>query len=197
MSLQKFFRQVVLISCAVLFSTSAHADWVLDGEQSHLSYGSIKQNSLGEVNHFQKLSGMVDQKGNVNIMIDLASVESWIDIRNERLREFLFKISEFPEARLSSQIDVDKLSKLNVGKRAMIEATFQLDLAGQSQSFDAELIVIRLDEKRTLVLPHELIFVDADDFELLPGLAKLQELAGLDSISSAVPVSFYLTFVDK
>ena len=40
----------------------------------------------------------------------------------------------------------------------------------------------------------EPIIVNAADFELGAGIAKLQELAGLDSISTAVPVSARLVF---
>ena len=44
------------------------------------------------------------------------------------------------------------------------------------------------------VATSEPIIVNAADFELGAGIAKLQELAGLDSISTAVPVSARLVF---
>jgi hypothetical protein len=37
--------------------------------------------------------------------------------------------------------------------------------------------------------------VDAAKFGLSDGVEKLREIAGLDSISHAVPVSFVMTFV--
>ena len=38
------------------------------------------------------------------------------------------------------------------------------------------------------------ILVNAADLELTEGIATLQQIAGLDSISPTVPVSFTLTF---
>jgi hypothetical protein len=45
-----------------------------------------------------------------------------------------------------------------------------------------------------MVTPHGVIFLDLEDFELADAIETLRELAGLDRIATAAPMSFYLTF---
>ena len=52
----------------------------------------------------------------------------------------------------------------------------------------------RIAENKVMVIPHNVIFIDVDDFELADAIETLRELAGLDTIATVVPMSFYLTF---
>lgn len=185
--------------CLFLLSLSltlgaAQADWTLDPEKSQLSYASIKKGSIGENNHFQKLDGRITDAGEITLLIDLASVETWIDIRNSRMKEFFFQTIDFPAATLSGQIDMTKFNDLKIGGQQTFDLSFKFDLHGQSQTIEAELVILRLTETTVVVLPSEFIFLDAEQFNLLAGLKKLQELAKLPSISSVVPINFHLTF---
>ncbi len=186
----------IITFCAIfIFSiTAAHADWILDQEKSNLSYGSIKKNSIGESNHFQHLEGRITEDGNITLLIDLSSVETWVDIRNDRMKEFLFQVTDFPVASLKGQIDMDKFKKLKVGGQMSVDMAFDFDLHGQTQVIESEITVLRLSEKTVVVVPDGIIFLDAEKFNLLPGLEKLKELAKLPSISSTIPVAFHLTF---
>ncbi|VAW05918.1 hypothetical protein MNBD_ALPHA01-1209 [hydrothermal vent metagenome] len=172
----------------------ARADWILDMENSSLSYGSIKKNSVGESNSFRRLDGRITDQGDITLLIDLASVETWVDIRNARMKEFFFETNEFPTAELRGRIDMAKFEKLRIGGQQAVEVSFDLDLHGFQQTFDAQLVVLRSGEKTVVVIPGDIIFLDAEKFNLLPGLEKLKKLAKLPSISSSVPISFYLTF---
>jgi len=188
-------KTALLFLCGMfLFTGIARADWLLDMENSSLSFGSIKNGSIGESNHFQSVEGRITDAGDITLIIDLTSVETWVDIRNARMKEFLFKTNMFPVAILRGQIDLTKFTDLAVGSQQSVEMAFDLDLHGQQQTFDAELVILRLTKERLIVIPAEIIFLDAEKFNLLSGLKKLQELAKLPSISSSVPVSFRLTF---
>mgnify|MGYP002713247214 CR=1 FL=1 len=176
------------------FSIMAHADWVLDPETSHLVYGSIKKNSIGENNHFQKIESRISEKGEIILMIDLASVETWVDIRNDRMKEFIFKTARFPVATLRGQVDMNKFREMPIGSQMIFDMDFELGLNGLTQPIEAELVIIRLAKDQIIVLNQEIIFLDAEKFNLLPGLKKLEELAELPSISTIVPVVFRLTF---
>lgn len=179
---------------SLLLTGVAYADWTLDVEKSHLSYASIKKNSVGENNHFQHLEGRITDKGEITLLIDLASVETWVDIRNARMNEFFFQTMQFPVATLRGQVDMKKFDKLKVGGQQSFDMTFDFDLHGQSQSLEAELVIMRLSKNTIVVIPGEFIFLDVEKFNLLPGLIKLQELAKLPSISHIVPIVFHLTF---
>ncbi|MGB5604289.1 MAG: YceI family protein, partial [Gammaproteobacteria bacterium] len=65
---------------------------------------------------------------------------------------------------------------------------------GQSGPVTAELAVARLGPNKLLVASRKPVVLQVADYELSEGVEKLREVAGLDSISKAVPVSFVLTF---
>lgn len=183
-----------VVGLMALAAQPALADWQLEKETSHLSYGSVKKGSIGESNHFQELDGRINAAGDIELVIDLASVETWVDIRNARMGEFLFNVVDHPVATLRGQVDMAKLKTLEIGAQRLLDVNFVLDLHGQQQPLETELVLLRLSQDKVVVLPHEIIFIDAAKFDLLPGLKKLQELAKLPSISSSVPVAFHLTF---
>lgn len=185
---------IFVISFFLLGLNMAHADWMLDGQKSRLSFGSIKKNSIGESNHFQSLQGRITENGRISLMIKLSRVETWVDIRNERMKEFLFQVADFPMAILTGQVDMAQFEAMKIGDQQPFEVAFDLDLHGEKQTIEAELVILRLSENSVLVIPDEIIFLDLEKFNLLSGVKKLQELAKLPSISSTVPVSFHLTF---
>jgi len=190
-------KNTILISAFVIFllnSGVARADWTLNMDKSGLSFGSIKKNNIGESNHFQHMEGRITDSGEITLLIDLASVETWVDIRNARLKEFFFQTGEFPLATLKGQVDMTKFTKLKPGEQMSFQTNFDFSLHGQQQSLDADLVILRLSDNTVVVIPDEFIFLDAKKFDLLPGLEKLKKLAKLPAISSAVPVAFHLTF---
>jgi hypothetical protein len=54
--------------------------------------------------------------------------------------------------------------------------------------------VTRIAEDRVLATSVEPVIVDAGTLELTEKLAQLQEIAGLPSITPAVPVTFTIAF---
>jgi len=95
------------------------AGWVLDSELSNISFGSIKNDYVGESHTFGKTSGTVTGDGMVTIKLGLGSVETNIDIRNERMREFVF--NNAPNATITAAIDMAELNALPVGGSTNIE----------------------------------------------------------------------------
>ncbi|RMF08014.1 MAG: YceI family protein [Alphaproteobacteria bacterium] len=187
-------RRLIPVLFLVLFATPAHARWSLDTEISHLSFGSIKKGDIGEVHHFTEMQGAIGADGKASLTIALDSVETWIDIRNERMREFLFETARFPTATITATLDMAALEGLKVGEVLNLEVPVTLALHGQSSAVDTSLTVARLGPDRVLVVSRELVMIDASDFGYEDGIEKLMDLADLPSISAAVPVSFVLMF---
>lgn len=189
-----FKGAVAAISATMLLANSAFADWTLDAENSNISYGTIKNSMIGESNTFKTISGTIDDNGHINIDISLASVDTQLELRDERMRDIVFKVAENVSAKLSGDMNLEAHNDQAVGTSRVIEATIALELVGEKLEHDVMLVVTRLAENKVMVTPHGVIFIDADEYELLDALEELRELAGLDSIASVVPMSFYLTF---
>ena len=168
--------------------------WQLDNEQSRLSFVSTKAVDVSEVHRFSELSGSVSVAGEARVAVELASVDTLIPIRDERMREMLFNTKAFPTASLSAKVDAAKVLELDAGETLVTTLQGQLSLHGQSNPVTAELVVARLASGTLLVSSRKPLIVQAGDFDLLEGVEKLREVAGLSSISSAIPVSFVLTF---
>ncbi len=190
--------QVGLLSAILLFIgsvASADVGWLLSQTESRVSFVSVKQGTTGEVHHFTKTEGAVSDQGTVSLSIDTASVETWIDVRNERMVDYLFQSAVFPTATLSMKIDMEELSEMEIGETRQLSVVGSLSLVGQSGDIEAELLVSRLAEGKVLVATLQPIVVQADAFDLISGIETLRELAELSAISAAVPVSAVLVFV--
>lgn len=185
------------LALLIFGATPASADWNLNNVQSQLSFISIKKGDIAEVHRFGQLDGSVDDNGNVKLVIQLASVDTAIPVRDERMREMLFNTNTFPTATLTAKVDAGQVLELQAGEMTTGKLQGQLSLHGQSSPVTAELVVARLRDDTLLVSSQKPVLVQAGDFGLVEGVEKLREIAGLPSISKAVPVSFVLTFKQK
>uniref|UniRef100_E6QQ01 Lipid/polyisoprenoid-binding YceI-like domain-containing protein n=1 Tax=mine drainage metagenome TaxID=410659 RepID=E6QQ01_9ZZZZ len=104
----KKIHQLGLLFCivATLFFTPAYAQWQLENDHSNLNFISIKKTSIAEVHQFKKLSGSVSDEGDIHLVIDLSSVDTQNDLRNERLKVMLFEVARFPTAEFNGNIDM-------------------------------------------------------------------------------------------
>ncbi len=187
--------QTLTLSLIISFSSfTAQAAWQLDNTQSRLSYISIKKGDVAEINHFTTLSGRLDEQGKATLSIQLDSVKTQVDLRDERMRTVLFETSKFSQAQFSAQFDLHKLQQLAVGSMMVLRLEGEFSLHGIQQKMPAELAVSKLSEHRLQVSSYAPLVLDANYFQLAQGVEKLRELAGLPSISMAVPVSFVLIF---
>lgn len=186
---------VLIIGLASSLAMAGPRDeWRLVNSESRLNFSSTKNDKVGEVHHFDTLSGRVAEDGKTTISIDLNSVQTWIDIRNERLREFLFETVRFPAAVITTTIDLKQFESLAIGRKISTSTEVTLSLHGVSKKIEAGVEVVRLGKDRVLVVPDEMIMLDAASFGLGSGVDKLKELAKLQAISTAIPVNFSFVF---
>ncbi len=184
----------LLIVITLLVAGPCFAAWTLDNDTSQVSFVSVKAGDAGEVHRFTEISGELSADGKASVTIQLASVDTLIPLRDERMRELLFQTGIFPTASLSTNIDMDALNAIEPGDSIDMAANLTLELHGQQLSLAAEMIVARLGNHRLMVSSRKPVIVNAASVDLVNGIEALREIANLPSISKAVPVSFVLTF---
>lgn len=177
---------------AALGSFAAAESWTLNGEASRVAFGSVKKDVIGEVHHFTGLTGSVSADGAVALEIDLASVETYIDIRNERMIEHVFK--KTPTAKINAQIDMAEVSSLAVGESAVIDADGILSLVGSELDIYTEMYVLRISPSQVMVSTNDMIMLSMEDVDLMAGIDKLMALAELPGITRVSPVTLRLVF---
>lgn len=169
-------------------------DWTLDNTASTLSFVTVKAGHVAEVHRFASLSGFASHVGKARIEIDVASLDTQIAIRDERMRELLFRTADFPSASIDADIDPNLFAAIEPGATEDVDLAGTLTLVGQSLEVPMALRVMRLTDQRVVVVPRRPILVQAGSLGLVAGVEQLREIAGLPSISNAVPVTFILTF---
>ncbi|MEM1004756.1 MAG: cytochrome c family protein [Pseudomonadota bacterium] len=188
----RFLLQAVTIASAIVATQTLAEGWTLVPQGSHLAYGTVKSDVVGEVNSFTSLSGRVGPDGQADITIDLSSVETNIDIRNARMIEHVFR--NVGTAKLTAAFDMSTISDLKIGGFALIDAEAVLSLVGVDVEFDAEMFVARLSETSVLVTTNDMVFISTEDAGVDAGVDTLMELAGLPGITRTVPVTARLIF---
>ena len=186
--------RLLMLLLLLLASGLAHAKWQLDSAASSVHFVSIKNEAIAESHHFKKLDGSISDAGEATLNIGLASVETGIEIRDQRMREMLFEVAQFPRANISMQIDAALLKDLSNNSPQSLSLPLQLDVHGKTTQLNAELLTFVDADGCLHVLSEQPLLVNASDFALVDGINSLREVAGLGSIVTVVPVSVHLQF---
>ncbi|MBO6918394.1 MAG: YceI family protein [Rhizobiaceae bacterium] len=186
-----------VIGAATIFTSSAviaggHAAWTSVADQSSIAFGSIKKDVAGEVHHFENVVATVSEEGKVEIKIDLTSIETNIDIRNERMAEHVFKGGA--EATIIGEIDMDEVKEIAPGDTGLVDIEATLMLAGLEVEIEAEMLVAPLSDSRVLVTTSDFIFVSTADLGIDDGIDMMVKLAKLPGITRTTPVSVRMVF---
>ena len=124
-----------ILLASLLLSAFAHADnAVWESDNNHISFLSIKvnqqKNSITEQSAFTSSKAMLDKDGMFTLTIDLNSVKTNIDIRDQRLKDWVFETAQFGTATVSGKVDADAVNKLAVGETLKLEQPLELDIHG-------------------------------------------------------------------
>ena len=131
--------------------------------------------------------------GDITIIIDLSTVETNIDIRNQRIMEHVFP-KGMATATLTGRIDRDEVNELPVGDTALVDFEGALALGGIDVDIEAEMLVARLGEDRVLVTTADFIMLSTADLGIDAGIDVLMELANLPGITRVTPISIRMIF---
>ncbi|MBA6413863.1 YceI family protein [Parahaliea sp. F7430] len=194
MNTKTYFGRLVLGLFLSIVAAAANAQWELNNSDSSLNFISIKNGGGVEAHSFDTLFGFIDQDGAAQLSIDLDSVNTAIELRDERMRSMLFETAMFPAAKVNAQIEPAILEALEPGAVVTSDIEVSLSLHGVEANVRASVVIISEAGGLLRVLTTQPILLQATDFNLGQGVAALQKAAGLASISTTVPVSFHLVF---
>jgi len=179
----------------LLITQATLADWRLTAA-SKVGYVSIKNNAIAEHIYFSGVTGSLNKKGQLKVSIDLSTVETQVDIRNQRMRDLFFEVMQYPEAVVTAQLDMQELAQVESGAPLELVKPFTLSLHGIESTGEAHLRIVSVGG-RAWVSTVRPILISAADFGLEGGVAALRKIAGLEAIAAVVPVSVNLKLVKK
>jgi polyisoprenoid-binding protein YceI len=188
---RSFFVQAAILLVTLVAAGSVQAGWDVTAS-SRVGFVSIKNNSIGENNVFEQVTGSISDAGHVALSIDLTSVETGVGIRNERLQRMLFEVGKFPTAMVQATLSASQLDALKAGDNVSETVKVTVSLHGMSVDKLAPLTV-GVSEDGLRVTSTQPIVVTAKDFGLESGVAALQAIAGLNAISQSIPITLDLS----
>ncbi|RDE25021.1 YceI family protein [Motiliproteus coralliicola] len=187
-------KSLLAVVCLSSFTTLSYADWTLNLDDSSFSFASIKKNHAYEVHTFNRYEGRISDAGEAELTLDLASVQTGIEIRDQRMQSMLFDTPKFPAASYRVKVDPTQLKALKPGQRLAINAEGSLSIFGIEKPLPAALNVFKLGDNRLQVNTARPIALKAQDYGLDGGIEALRKIANLPVISLTVPVNFSLVF---
>jgi polyisoprenoid-binding protein YceI len=178
-----------------LAASSSQAAWHVDSGQSSFSFTTAKAGMPGtsaveEVQTFRQIGGSLADDGKLVFDVELASIETNIGLRNDRLKELLFKVADNPKAVFTGSVDPRRLNALGVGASLDMDVSGQLALGGLSKPLTASVRVVKLASDALLVGTRVPIVVNLKDYGLQDGVEALRAVMNLNVLASSAPVSF-------
>lgn len=174
------------------FICGAAGDWTLDNELSQLSFVTTKNTHIVESHEFHNLTG--DISNNVaQLSVNLNSVDTGIELRNERILEHLFQVSSYPLATATVAVP-NTVAALNAGETLSTDITLSVDLHGTQNTIDSKVIISCISQDVLMIKNERPVLISAEDYELTGGIETLRNLASLLSITPTVPVDLVLIY---
>jgi polyisoprenoid-binding protein YceI len=186
--------RLLIAAFALSTAFSSQANWQLDPAQSQLRFVSVKNGVVAEVHKFSQLAGSWADDGKVSVQIPVATLDTMIPIRNERMLEHVFKAATFPNITASAMIAPKLVSDLMVGGSMQHSTELSVTLLDQTQTLPVQLTLTKLADGKIQAATTAPVLVNSAAFKLDNGVRKLQEIAKLNDISLMVPVTFNVEF---
>jgi polyisoprenoid-binding protein YceI len=186
-------KRVGTFLAAMMIAGQAAAQWELDSSMSSINFVSVKNSAIAENHKFTSVIGYIGEQGNVQLSVDLDSVDTLIPIRDERMRKLLFDTAKFPTANVEAQVNPEVLAEVAAGGTVNTEIPVTLSLHGVARGIKVPVVVFS-DGGGLRVVSARPVLLSTPDFELETGVEALREVAGLVTISIAVPVTLNLQF---
>ena len=183
----------VMLTSLTFTGAAAASTWQLNNDQAELRFASVKNKTIAEIHRFTELNGQITD-GQVQIAIALSSLDTQIPIRNERMQQHLFNAAEFPSIQAAGQLPMAEVQTLRIGQTLALNIPLSLTIRDITKSVSAEVMVTRLSANQLSAATTAPIMVRATDFDLVDGIEKLRNIAGLSEIDYVVPVTFSVSF---
>lgn len=166
----------------------------MDAASSSIHFVSTKKLHTIESHTFTTLSGDISESGVASLNIDLTSVETGNDTRDQRLQDYVFETDSFATAKVTLTVSTQELILMEVGDEITKSITANLDLHGHNIELQTNVQITKLINGSIVVRNTAPINLHTNDFSLTDGIEYIKGLANLDVISYAVPVNFTLIF---
>lgn len=175
-----------------LLPNLSFADWRLVSKNSSFTIGTTKNETVTEIHKFQELDGLVQNNGIASLTLNLLSVDTGIEIRDQRMQAMLFSASA--QAVYRAILDVRTFVKMKAGESKEFQLEGILELNGNFTLMPVDTKVTRLPSGHYRIETVSANNIDVGLFGFSDGVEQLRAIANLLVISPIVTFEFDLEF---
>lgn len=168
-------------------------DWTLNLTKSFLHLQSVKNNAIFETHGFEHMEGRITRDGQARVVLDLASFDTGIDLRNVRMQFLFFRTFQFPDAVITAQLDTSRLAALSEATSITYPLALKIELHGITKTIETDVVITQVADNSVSVSVTKPIIIPAADFGLLDGIDRLENAAGV-VIAPSASITFHLVF---
>jgi hypothetical protein len=180
---RKMFKLIAILIGVLLSSLSfaeSFTDWALVSDSSEFTIGTTKNETITEVHKLQQLEGFVRINGNARVSLNLLSIDTGIEIRDERMQAMLFTTAT--QAVYSATVDMEKLRKLEAGDSTDFQLQGSLEMNDRSTVIPVATKITRLDSGNYQIKTVSANKIDVGKFGFSGGIEQLRAVANLKNI---------------
>jgi hypothetical protein len=192
---RKMFKLIAILIGVLLSSLSfaeSFTDWALVSDSSEFTIGTTKNETITEVHKLQQLEGFVRNNGNARVSLNLLSIDTGIEIRDERMQAMLFTTAT--QAVYSATVDMDEFRKLEAGDSKDFQLQGSLEMNDRSTAIPVATKITRLHSGNYQIKTVSANKIDVGKFGFSGGIEQLRAVANLMNISPVVTFEFELEF---
>lgn len=184
--------RLIVIFVGVLLTNQSHADWQLLPGSASFTIGTTKNGTITEIHRFRKLEGFVQSDGTAVVTINLLSVDTGIEIRDQRMQAMLFSITA--NAVYKTKLDIEMFQKMGIGQSKEFRMDGMLELGGRQAPVPLTTRITRRESGNYQVTTISANEIDVGMFGFSDGIEQLRAIANLQLISPIVTFEFNLEF---
>lgn len=184
--------RLIVIFVGVLLTNQSHADWQLLPGSASFTIGTTKNGTITEIHRFRKLEGFVQSDGTAVVTVNLLSVDTGIEIRDQRMQAMLFSITA--NAVYKTKLDIEMFQKMGIGQSKEFRMDGMLELGGRQAPVPLTTRITRQESGNYQVTTISANEIDVGMFGFSDGIEQLRAIANLQLISPIVTFEFNLEF---
>lgn len=175
---------------AFTFKAYANPTYIIDETVSTVSFSTIKKQYVIEPAVITGIAGAIDQTGTLTAEIPISSLDSGIQVRDERLRKLFFNAEMYPLITVSAKVPANVLQSDKF--IAQLAVPFSITVMDTTKDMSTKVNLVKVGDT-IAVSTSQPIVINAAEFNIPnENLSQLAATVGNIPISTTVPVSFSL-----
>ncbi|MCX4029749.1 YceI family protein [Endozoicomonas sp. SM1973] len=191
-------KKIILMTTLVASTAlPVQAAWQVQSEHSKVNFVTEKiftnGKSVKETQLISGVSGQVNDQKQAEIKIDLATIDTKIPIRNDRIKQWVLDTTNYRYATVKADLSGIDEQKLTVGAVKQMEVDGKLTIRETTLPIKLFVKVIKSSATDYLVESYQDTSINISQYGGEAGVQQMTKVMGLKSITSVVPVKWALT----